>query len=75
MAQMTQTVAWRPFSPDSPWNTKVPANPAIDPDSDNLIRHFVASHEKWPWLHINMEEYSIPVYYVDSSTAPNPIYS
>lgn len=57
---------WRPFSADSPWNTKIPEDAALDPASDELIADFAG---RGP-LYINMREWSIPVYYVDSSRTP-----
>lgn len=33
------TQTWRPFSDDSPWNTPIGENPAIDPNSDTYIQH------------------------------------
>jgi hypothetical protein len=36
---ISKSVAWRPFSNDSPWNTPIGQNPAIDPNSQTYIRH------------------------------------
>jgi hypothetical protein len=60
---------WRPFAGDSPWNTPIEENPAIDPNSDALIEALATSSPQWPWLGIAMPQYSIPVYWVDSSAA------
>lgn len=57
---------YRPFSEDSPWNTKIPANAAIDPNSDVLMADFAAFNP----LHINMEEWSVAVYPVDHKATP-----
>ncbi|MEQ9507213.1 MAG: hypothetical protein RLO80_13200 [Hyphomonas sp.] len=57
---------WRPFSDDSPWNTRIAANPAIDPNSDVLIADVGAGGA----LYINMPEWSVMVKYFDSALAP-----
>ena len=57
---------WRPFSDASPWNTPVPANAKIDPRSAELIADFASKGG----LKINMEDWSIPVYYVNSENTP-----
>lgn len=57
---------WRPFSADSPWNTKIPADPALAPNSEVLIEDF-ASHSS---LTINMPVYSVATYYIDSEKTP-----
>ncbi len=60
---------WRPFSDDSPWNTPIPADPAIDPDSDIIVGNF-----RNPFgdvgLWISDPEWSVPVYYIDSDQVP-----
>jgi len=53
------TTQWRPFSEDSPWNRKIPDDVKIDPESDKLIQTLTG-------LYINIRDWSIPVYYVDS---------
>lgn len=57
---------WRPFSADSPWNTKIPAGAALADNSDVLIEDF-ASYSS---LAINMPVYSVATYYIDSKTTP-----
>ncbi len=68
--QVTDTIApaWRPFSADSPWNTPIPANPELAPDSDALIADFISSSPWGPHLDVNIPEYSIPLYWADAST-------
>jgi hypothetical protein len=61
-----QTGPWRPFSADSPWNTPIAADAKIDPNSDILMGEFAALNA----LHINMTEWSVAVYPVDSKKAP-----
>lgn len=57
---------WRPFSPDSPWNTQIPPDAKTDPNSDVLIADVGAGGA----LYINMPEWSVLVKYFDSSKAP-----
>lgn len=57
---------WRPFSDDSPWNQPLTEVAGVDPASSALIADFAA---RGP-LYINIREWSIPVYYVDSTTTP-----
>ena len=57
---------WRPFSIDSPWNKTLSDDSAIDPRSAKLIADFAS---RGP-LYINIKEWSIPVYYVESSQTP-----
>lgn len=57
---------WRPFSAESPWNTKIPADAMIDPLSEILIEDF-ASHSP---LAINMPVYSVATYYIDAAKTP-----
>jgi len=58
--------AWRAFSDASPWNTPIPADAAVRPDSDALVAHLVASHSD-P-LYVSISPWSVPVYDVGSST-------
>ena len=60
---------WRPFNDQSPWNTPVAANAAVDANSSTLISDLstISGQTKF-W--INIQDYSIPVYWVDSTTAP-----
>jgi hypothetical protein len=61
--------AWRPFSPDSPWNQKIPRNAEIDPRSPELVED-LAKSSRWNFLGINIQGYSIPVYFIDSLRTP-----
>ena len=54
---------WQPFSAESPWNTPIPENPVIHPDSEAMVKGL-----KFDGLYINMGNYSVPVYYIDSDT-------
>ncbi len=64
--------AWRPFSDDSPWNTPIAADAALQADSQELIADFESSSPYGEHLDVNIESYSIPLYYADSST---PVYT
>ncbi len=65
----TSTGAWRPFDDTSPWNTPIGPNPAIDPNSSTLVADLAASAPaSTPNLYINIQQYSIPVFWADAST-------
>jgi hypothetical protein len=55
---------WRPFSNNSPWNTKISENPEIDPNSDKMIADLFKSVSKGK-IYININNWSIPVFYVN----------
>ena len=65
LAQGAQA-GWRPFSSDSPWNQPIAADAPADPASAALIADFAS---RGP-LHINIEDWSIPVYFVDAEHTP-----
>lgn len=54
------------FSPDSFWNTPIAPHAEIDPRSEFYMRTW--SKEPTGGLHLNMHEFTIPVYSVDGST-------
>jgi len=59
---------WRPFSSTSPWNKPIPSNPALDPSSATFIADLSSlTGQGQQALSVNIQGYSIPVYYVDSS--------
>jgi hypothetical protein len=62
------TRTWRPFNDQSPWNTPIPANPALAPDSTQLIADLKSSSEWGQNLDINIAQYSVPLFYATSST-------
>jgi hypothetical protein len=68
----TSTGAWRPFNDASPWNTPVPASPALDPNSDALVADLAASTPN-PSFWINIQQYSIPVFWAAASTASQKV--
>src|SRR5919205_696753 len=61
---------WRPFSPASPWNTPIAANAGVDPNSGAMITDFANIPEQTTFW-INIQDYSIPVYWVDSTAVPS----
>ena len=65
----TSTAAWRPFADSSPWNTPIAARAAVDPSSAQMVLDFasVPGQDKF-W--INIQDYSVPVYFVDSTVTP-----
>jgi hypothetical protein len=62
--------SWRPFNDQSPWNTPIPASASIDPNSTALIQDLAASATSPSAFWINIPQYSIPVYWVDSKSTP-----
>lgn len=60
---------WRPFSDSSPWNTRLSASPAVDPASTQMIADF-SSIPGQDQFWINIQDYSIPLYWVDSTVTP-----
>lgn len=66
---------WRPFADTSPWNTPVPGEAQIHPDSDHLVQALAASATQWPGLHVSIHPWSVPVYYVDPSTPLVDVYA
>jgi hypothetical protein len=63
-----ETSAWRPFSADSPWNTTIADGAAIDADSAALIADLASSAPGGRRLHINMDQWTIPLYWADATT-------
>lgn len=60
---------WRPFNDQSPWNTPITANASVDSNSAAMIQDFsmiAGQTEFW----INIQDYSVPVYFVDSTAVP-----
>ena len=58
--------AWRPFSDDSPWNTPIPADARIHPDSEKVMA-FMASMAKN--LHV-ARAFNVPLWVVNSKNVP-----
>lgn len=59
---------WRPFSEDSPWNTRVPDGAALATDSRALVEDMFSSSPWGPHLDVNIAGYSIPLYWADATT-------
>jgi hypothetical protein len=60
--------SWRPFSDDSPWNARIPPDPELDPDSAAMIADFATSSPFGQKVDINMQQWSVPMYFADAST-------
>jgi hypothetical protein len=63
---------WRPFVDTSPWNTLIPSDATLDPNSASLVADFssiAGQTEFW----INIQDYSVPVYWVDSTSPTTPM--
>ncbi len=57
---------WRPFSDDSPWNRTILAQPAVDPNSTQMIAHLMQSSSPVFW--VNIYTYTVPIWTADGST-------
>jgi hypothetical protein len=60
---------WRPFSADSPWNTPIASDAALDPDSAALATDFKNSSPYGSHLDVNIAGFSVPLFWADASTA------
>ncbi|HTU58161.1 MAG TPA: hypothetical protein VMF89_07000, partial [Polyangiales bacterium] len=60
--------SWRPFNDQSPWNTAIPQGAALAPDSTALINDLRTSSQFGQNLDINIDEFSIPLFYASAST-------
>ena len=68
------TVApWRPFSAGSPWNTPLPTDPVLAPDSAALVADFMNSSPYGVHLDVNISGYSIPLYWADGATPTHTV--
>ncbi len=56
---------WRPFNNNSIWNTKIPSDAKTDLQSAQLIDSLAIGG-----FYINIHDWSIPVYFVNSDTIP-----
>jgi hypothetical protein len=65
----TSTAAWRPFADSSPWNTPIAADAGVDPGSAQMILDFASVPGQGSFW-INIQDYSVPVYFVDSTVTP-----
>ena len=56
---------WRPFSEKSPFNTRIPKDALLDPNSRKMIESLMdGTFSSRGHLHVNIERWSIPVYRV-----------
>lgn len=55
------------FNSASPWNTPIPANPQIDPNSPAIIANLKATAQT---LKANVTSWTIPLFVIDSTTSP-----
>lgn len=67
-AGASANATWRPFSDQSPWNTPIPSGTQPDTDSATMISD-LSSITGQSQFWINLQDYSVPVYWVDASTA------
>ena len=62
------TDVWRPFNADSPWNTLIGDSPTLHIRSDEWIADFATSSPYGEHLDVNIENFSIPLYWADGDT-------
>ncbi len=62
-----------PYSPTSPWNMPIPANPTVDPNNSAYIAS-LTTNTPYPKLGSDPTQYTMPVYTVDSSTPTLAVY-
>ena len=56
----------RPYTADSPWNTPIPADASIDPQSEAMIAGIARSNNGR--LRSDPTQYSYPIYFADATT-------
>jgi hypothetical protein len=59
---------WRPFNAQSPWNTPIPVDAVLDPNSAALIDDFKNSSPYGVHLDVNIDGYSVPLFSAAAST-------
>jgi hypothetical protein len=57
--------AQRPYTPDSPWNTPIPADAEVDPNSAAMVATIAANN---PELRSSPNQFAYPVHFVDAAT-------
>lgn len=60
------TTPWRPFAATSVWNTPIATDATVDTNSATLIADFSTIGGQTTFW-INIQDYSVPVYWVDST--------
>ena len=64
----------RPFSPSSFWNTPLPADVALTPDSNVTVQKFNNQWQRYyGTVGINTEDYAIPIYRVGAGQATTKV--
>ena len=58
--------AQRPYTADSPWNTRIPADAAVDPNSAAMIATIAANNNGK--LRSSPNQYAYPVHFADATT-------
>jgi hypothetical protein len=56
------------FAPDSFWNTPLASDVRADPESDRWIALLAQSQQKLRGLHINLHDWTIPIFHADAAT-------
>lgn len=58
----------RLFSPDSPFNTPIPENPEIDPNSETMVQSIQRAYREDNAIILGLKEWTVTLYYADDST-------
>jgi len=62
---------WRAFGNKSPFNTRIPKDAKVDPNSEKMIESLMdGTFSSKGHLHVNIEKWSIPVYRVPEPVPP-----
>ena len=54
----------QPFDAASPWQSPLPVNPAVHPDSDAMVAHLTRDNG----VYANLVEFGIPIYYANAES-------
>ena len=64
IAPSAQAAVWRPFADNSPFNTRIAAGPALDPNSSAMVDRATRTSA----LHANLVAYGVPIASASSSS-------
>lgn len=68
LANRTAPAYFPVFTPESRWNTPLRGDEAVDPNSGPYLGTLDWAMERHGTLAINLDEYTVPIWYADSST-------
>lgn len=64
---MSLSADFTPFAPDSPWNTPIPLDAALHPDSSAMIEML---EQRAAILKADMDKWSVPLFVINADTSP-----